>query len=80
MTGHPEGLPEPPDGTEAFATAMQAIGAFMAPLLEAASGYMKQCEEAGFHPEAASTMGAQYHGLLVNVLTQNMFKRTLGGG
>lgn len=73
----PEEMPSPPEGAHEFGEAIQTIGAFMAPLMDAAKGYMAQAKEAGFSDTSASEMGAQYHGLLVAVLTQQMVQNML---
>ncbi len=67
--------PLPADDVAAMmADSMAKMLVITAPILEATTGYVAQCREAGFNETAAELLGVQFHNMLVTMIITNLTK------
>lgn len=50
---------------------IQSLNVMLDPIMEASQGYMEKAKAHGFDESSASRMGADYHGVLCEIIKNN---------
>ena len=58
------------NGSEKMAAAMMTVAETMEPVLEQVAGYRARCESLGFNAAVSDQMTIEFHGMLLELLTE----------